>query len=289
MNRYQSILDNTADYETASPDEKAPGMHVLIDTTHCRVLARHRSYLALAALHYIQFANVDAVIFSEGTSRPWSQFDANQLLDLLASFQGRDLGPHCYPYNEVILHVRTELERANWLICPFDAELLVKQANALAPDDSKPAKFNPDGELPIAVKKWTCEPQTKRPRRESSYATSFANQDASLPTSAPAAPSAPKPPRTRRSSAPRAPKAPGTPTKPPREPRVPRAPGAAPAAGSKTGKVWELADKALAACKGKLGDAKAFRAGVIAMCDKEGINKSTASVQFGKWKASKGL
>ena len=82
---------------------------------------------------------------------------------------------------------------------------------------------------------------------------------------------------------PRAPKAPGE----PRAPRVPREPGAAPAAGSKTGKVWELADRVQTA-QPKLA-AKELRAAVIKACLAEGINKSTASVQYGKWKTSKGL
>lgn len=291
-NRYAALQQRAADIDILdqqNPETRTSAMHVLIDTTHHRVLARHASYLALAALHYIQFANVDAVIFGEGTNRPWAQFDANALLDILQTCGGRPLGPHSYPYNDLVTFVRNEVERANWLICPFPAETLVMQANALAPSDAKPAKFNPEGTLPIACKEWTCEPKKpgKRPRSESSYATNFLNGDASLPTSAPRAPVAPDAPRPRkqRSVAPKAPSAP----KEPRTPRVQRAPGSAPAAGSKTGAVWTIADAALAACKGKIGDWKAFRAGVIALCDKEGINKSTASVQYGKWKASKGL
>lgn len=49
-----------------------------------------------------------------------------------------------------------------------------------------------------------------------------------------------------------------------------------PAAGTKTGKVWDIADKL--AAKGK-----ADRAKIIEACVKAGINKSTAAVQYLAW------
>jgi len=65
-----------------------------------------------------------------------------------------------------------------------------------------------------------------------------------------------------------------------------------PKAGSKTGLVWEIADElyedyyAVHQCA---PDWKELRRSIIAKCDAEGINGSTASVQAGAWKQSKGL
>lgn len=66
-------------------------------------------------------------------------------------------------------------------------------------------------------------------------------------------------------------------------------PAEAPKSGSKTGKVWEVADAILAQHAQPVADIKALRRQIVAACEAEGINGSTASVQYGKWKNSKGL
>lgn len=63
-------------------------------------------------------------------------------------------------------------------------------------------------------------------------------------------------------------------------PREPGAPPPRPKATSTTGRVWEIADRMLAA-------GSTDRKAVIAACEAEGINPSTASTQYGKWRASK--
>jgi hypothetical protein len=73
----------------------------------------------------------------------------------------------------------------------------------------------------------------------------------------------------------------------PRTPRTDNASsGEAPKSGSKTGRVWEIAD-AIVATGANVSDLKALRKSIITACEAEGINTSTASVQYGKWKASK--
>lgn len=57
-----------------------------------------------------------------------------------------------------------------------------------------------------------------------------------------------------------------------------------PKPGSSTGKVWEIADQMHAGDPGLGIDSKEFRTCVIEECVKSGINASTASTQFGKWK-----
>jgi hypothetical protein len=72
----------------------------------------------------------------------------------------------------------------------------------------------------------------------------------------------------------------GNPTKPEKtkEPSISK-PAKRPKEGSMTGKVWAVAD-ALHTETGTIPDRKA----VIAACEAEGVNPSTASTQYGKWK-----
>lgn len=58
-----------------------------------------------------------------------------------------------------------------------------------------------------------------------------------------------------------------------------------PAQGTTTGRVWDMADEY--AAQQIDYRSKGFRRDVIARCEAAGINKSTASVQFGKWISSK--
>jgi hypothetical protein len=70
----------------------------------------------------------------------------------------------------------------------------------------------------------------------------------------------------------------------PRDPSTPREVSARPAAGSKTERVWAISDECYA--KHPHLD-KQLRALVAAACKADGINDSTMSVQFSKWKHSK--
>lgn len=57
---------------------------------------------------------------------------------------------------------------------------------------------------------------------------------------------------------------------------------------STCGFIWEICDKHNEAFAGLLQqDRKLFRKGVMHDCEKEGINSSTAAVQFGKWEKTK--
>lgn len=76
----------------------------------------------------------------------------------------------------------------------------------------------------------------------------------------------------------------------PKTPREPRAPSERPKGTSTTGRVWELADKALAETypqAGAIVDWKVVRAALMRLTDAEGINSATAATQYSKWKASK--
>jgi hypothetical protein len=72
-------------------------------------------------------------------------------------------------------------------------------------------------------------------------------------------------------------------------------PAEAPKAGGKTARVWEIADRQLQLQReanektGAALDLKALRKAVAAACEAEGVNPSTMSVQFSKWKSTKNL
>lgn len=59
-----------------------------------------------------------------------------------------------------------------------------------------------------------------------------------------------------------------------------------PAGGSKTGRVWEIAEPIYQAAPDKT-NWKEIRKAVVSACEAEGINSSTASVQYGKWRRTK--
>jgi hypothetical protein len=70
----------------------------------------------------------------------------------------------------------------------------------------------------------------------------------------------------------------------PRDPSAPREVASIPAEGSKTRRVWDISERCYA--QHPHYD-KQLRALVAAACESEGINSSTMSVQFSKWKHSK--
>lgn len=74
---------------------------------------------------------------------------------------------------------------------------------------------------------------------------------------------------------------PTTPT--PKVEKDPNAPPSRPKATTTTGLVWQLADEEFE----KAGNQMPDRAKVIASCETEGINASTAATQYAKWKKAK--
>lgn len=272
-------------------------MHILIDTTNNRAIARHDSYKALAALATVQFANVDTVIIRMGQNKSFAVLDASQL-DSVAQSVGVTLDAGA-AYGSKIKTLRAALETFPHLELPFTTEQLELQAFAIHYNDDKPYAFDPEGREPKPLAKWHFDPQVNRRRIDSSYGHCFSAGlgygSGKLPpasrSNADADSAPPAQPAKRRAK-------PGTPTpppkpakasnKPPRAPKAPSAPATRPKPGTATGKVWDIADAAFEAA-GEVTDWKAFRAAVTELAKAEGINPGTVGVQFGKWKSSKGL
>jgi hypothetical protein len=66
----------------------------------------------------------------------------------------------------------------------------------------------------------------------------------------------------------------------PAKKKAPATPSAKPKGTSTTGRVWEIASSLV------VGKALPDRKAVVAACEAEGINPSTASTQYGKWRHS---
>ncbi len=75
--------------------------------------------------------------------------------------------------------------------------------------------------------------------------------------------------------------------KEPKTPKTPKDPSGRPASTSTTGLVWALADECHAKVAGGMIDWKVLGKTIKDRCEKEGINKGTVGVQFGKWKKAK--
>lgn len=262
-------------------------MHILIDTTNSRAIARHDSYQALAALAVIQFANVDTAIVRMGENRTFAVFDPEQLASIGASV-GIEIDP-ASSYGEKIRKLRAALESFEHLNLPFTTEDLERQAFGIASGDDKPYAFDPSGSKPKPMAKWHFDPQRNRKRIDSSFGHCFSaglGYGNGVVPPPPAATSAAA--DAKRPSAPAAPRPkPGATPAAPKPPKAPSEPATRPKPGTSTGKVWDAADAALAANPG--APVKELKSLVVAACEAEGINAGTAGVQFGKWKSSKGL
>lgn len=146
-------------------------MYVLLDTTNGLAVARHQSYRALACLHYIQFANVDAQIVSAAKNTSYGCLGYDQVVNVLRQCLVQDIPAE---YSDQIKLVKTTLETAPWLLLPFTLEELERQAFAIKPDESRPLAFQPGAEAPVLMPRWTNEPQVNRKRIDSAFWINFA-------------------------------------------------------------------------------------------------------------------
>lgn len=139
-------------------------VYLLVDRLNHRPLARHENYRAVAALAYIQFANIDTSIIRCGSDAQYSPLPAKELRAIAASM-GVELPGKSW--KELVGPVRQLVETAGYLLLPFDVDQLNAQACAIEPDDARPYGFDPDSEdTPELLGRWHCEPSRNRPRWE---------------------------------------------------------------------------------------------------------------------------
>lgn len=262
-------------------------MYVLIDITNCRPICKHESYKACAAMAVIQFANVDAAIVALGSNKGFAILEREQVKAVGLAL-GVKVGSD---YAAGLRAIREAIEADDVLALPFTLEQMERQAYAIAPNVDYPMAYDVTGDVPKRLPRWHFDPQRNRKRSDSSFGHVFSAGLGYGPGVVPPTHGVHKaaPGTGPRAPAMAPPKPGATPPKAPpakRAPAAPSGPATRPKGGS-TARVWELADLELS----ELGsiDMKALRKAVIAACEAEGINSSTASVQYGKWKSSKGL
>lgn len=154
-------------------------MHVLIDCTNKIAIAKHPEYTALAALAYIQFANVECTIVPLSNNRNFAQFDDEELVKIGAALGERILTKkQGAEYGQIIKRVKNAIESAESLELPFGLDALLYQANSIHPDCDLPRNFLPPDdrhELKVAgwPGRWAMEPQLNRRRKDSTYGSMF--------------------------------------------------------------------------------------------------------------------
>jgi hypothetical protein len=241
-------------------------MYILIDRATLQVRYKHSNCNILIAMMYIEYANQAAVVLScESETAGFTIFPDLDLKTLYSNMCGQTYLGH--NRGNLILNVIALAE-----LLPID-ELeplnVYNQQQAIDKEDLNFYRFDPHGRFPIKM----AEQYYKTPLTARGEFTPVQGS-ITVPSAAPA------------SYAPTA-GAPRTPS----QPRAPRPentnPAEAPKSGSKTGRVWEIAEDIFSSHSGGLGDWKGLRNAIVAACESEGINPSTAGVQVGKWRHSK--
>lgn len=265
-------------------------MHVLIDAGNAAAIAVSAEYSALSGLSVIQYANTDTIIVPLIENKGFSQFEHAQLIGIAASV-GLTLPPST-AYPSLLKQTREAILAAEWLRFPFTKEQVDAQVATLEPGYDQPLYFNPNGDTPLPATMWHVSPQRNRKRQDASYWVHYASGwlQSATGSAGGGRDAAQPPPAARPSKRPSAravaPPAPGGTTPAPKPRPAPSGPATRPKAGSSTGRVWDIADEESAKYGAADRTGKEVRRVVIARCEAEGINPSTASVQFGKWKSS---
>ena len=153
-------------------------MYTLVDTTNGLALARHESYTALAALHFIQFANVEPLILPDGERRVWAQLDHQQAYNVLLQVSP---GATATSYSQCLKLVREAVESAEWLVFPLGVDELIRQAHIVDIDSPAPMAVNLEGGDPHTLQAWRLDPQKKVSRRSGVYAINFMSGNAGHP------------------------------------------------------------------------------------------------------------
>lgn len=297
-------------------------MFVLFDVTNCRALGVHDSYLGVAALAYIQFANVDTVICRGGNeNKDYAVLLAKEMREIAKALGGTI--PHAV-FGGCIKQFREIVENAEWLRLPFTAEQLYRQAASIDPSDARPYAIT-GGNEPELLKAWHVQPNRNKSRHESPHWVHFTNAgpppalglgqnaaspwnagsgDATMPTRASRANTTTATTETdmaaaKKNSAPKAPakqapaKAPAAP-KPEKAAKAPKAPKEKverveqngvkrPKAGTTGDKIWSTADSLSAKKKSPASFEE------VSSALGESVNEASQRAGYQRWRKFNGL
>ena len=240
-------------------------MHILIDKDSMTVRYKHPSMKVLSELMYIEFTHCSGSIAFIDDTRTLGMFSDLELSMLYKNMCGQlfpGIGRENLIYNVVSLCQLLPVSDLN------EREITL-QFNAIDRLDHGHYQYLPGSNTP---RKLDAPASTAALISNVSYAPVITEHVHRPATPAPLAVSGSIP---RAAPIPRA----------PRDPSV-AVSNDAPKQGSKTGRVWEIAEEIYVA-QPKPADFKVMRKLIVDACEAEGINTSTASVQFSKWRHTK--
>lgn len=230
-------------------------MYVLIDKERMCITHKHLLREAIANVAHIEMAHVPTIICDEMDYVTFETFTDADLNKLLLAMCGQK-------YEHFTRKQLIEMTRG---VCfslypsSIDGFAASRQADSISMKDKGHYKYQAGSNSPLELDEY----QAAKPL------TAGANPNAVLPP-APVFKTLPAA-RTAVASAP--------------VKREQATNTEAPKHGSKTGRVWEIAEDFYST--GDFNSPKELRKMIIAACENEGINSSTASVQYGKWVKTK--
>lgn len=244
-------------------------MYILIDLNKMCVRYKHTNSTILSNLMHLEFPHCTAVVMPEdlqGCYKTFSDMELRLLYTNLCGQKFEGFDRHSLMCNVIAL-------------CDLVPESTLNQFEVAAQ-----AAYVKDGDL----KYYSYVPGSYVPKLQPDLYTpnAVATVAGYTPTqyTAPVQQTAPaSTPQAARVFTPHTPAAPKAPSTPRDHTSAGSSPEGAPKAGSKTGMVWQIADSLYT----EGADFKSLRKQVIDACEAEGINVSTASVQWGKWKQTK--
>lgn len=244
-------------------------MYILIDKDNMRIVAKHESCEALFDLAWIEYPHVETSFCSIRNVMFLAGCDESQVQRLYKNTIGRTARFTGHKLRAVMMEAVSRLPETQ-----VDRAELAEQRAAIPEDEKGPYVYVPGSNEAVPAESSETIPLT---------VDAIVNEDAYAVHGAGIAQYMyPKDPDNVFS--------PPLPAKPAAQPtaRAPReraatGPAKRPKEGSLTAQVWDIADK----LQGQYHDGKQLRRAVIEACTAQGINKSTASVQYGLWASSK--
>lgn len=232
-------------------------MYLLVDLDNMVVRYKHANQTVLADLMFLEFPHCTAIVMPDDMESVYNTFSDLQLKQLYLNTTGQKLESY----------IKGKIIHDTMLVCqalpetPLNVLEIATQAASVDRYDDRLFKYAPGKSTPEVVE----EPFEKQALQAPQGFTPAPY----IPPPVTAAPAhvahvAALPARTAH--------APAAPTS-----------NTAPKSGSKTGRVWEIADSLYTPG----ATPKSLRKQIIEACEAEGINGSTASVQFGKWSKTK--
>jgi hypothetical protein len=242
---------------------------ILMDREAMCVRYRHVNQNVLFNLMAIEFTNTSVVCQGDDDAASFTRYTDLELKLLYQNLTGQKYTG----YSRDIL-VKAVIGLINCLdFSEVNALALASQANHIRDGETGFFKYNPNSHKPTQMEdKYTPAALTVRA--------------GAVPVQPPAPPQYTLPASTSQAAAAPASTPRATSNHTPSEP---------PKAGGKTARVWEIATQQLQLQReaneksGAAFDVKALRKAVSVACEAEGMNPSTMSVQFSKWKAANNL